>query len=78
MAYTVRNAEGEVVAGDAELDDVLKAAAMLVGGSVIDEDTGRSVYVAPPLPPSVQVPALEPDPIPGEDEEPTLEGFEEL
>lgn len=76
MAYTVRNAEGEVVAGDAEFDDVLKAAAMLVGGSVIDEDTGRAVYTAPTPPPSVQVPT-EPDPddLPTE---PTLEGFEEL
>lgn len=50
MAYTVRDAAGVVVAGDDELDDVMKAAALLIGGSVVDESTGETVYAAKPIP----------------------------
>ena len=49
MAYTVRDAAGVVVAGDDVLDDVMKAAALLIGGSVVDEATGDTVYAAPPV-----------------------------
>jgi len=49
MAYTVRDAAGVVVAGDDVLDDVMKAAALLIGGSVVDEVTGDTVYAAPPV-----------------------------
>lgn len=49
MAYTVRDSAGVVVAGDDVLDDVMKAAALLIGGSVIDESDGSTVYAAPPF-----------------------------
>jgi hypothetical protein len=48
MGYRVLNAEGELTAGDDVLDDVLKAAALLVNGSVVDEN-GDEVYESPGL-----------------------------
>jgi len=46
MGYRVLNAQGELVAGDDVLDDVLKAAALLVNGRVVD-DRGVVVYSSP-------------------------------
>lgn len=46
MGYKVFNAAGEHVAGDAVLDEVVKAAAMLVDGWVEDV-TGEVVYSSP-------------------------------
>jgi hypothetical protein len=46
MEYKVFNAAGEHTAGDEVLDDVLKAAALLVNGWVEDA-TGQVVYTSP-------------------------------
>ena len=46
MGYKVFNAAGEHVAGDAVLDEVVKAAAMLVDGWV-EDDAGEVVYTSP-------------------------------
>lgn len=46
MGYRVLNTEGGLVAGDDVLDDVLKAAALLVNGRVVDEK-GVNVYTSP-------------------------------
>ncbi len=46
MEYKVFNAAGEHTAGDEVLDDVLKAAALLVNGWVEDE-AGQVVYTSP-------------------------------
>lgn len=46
MEYKVFNAEGRHVAGDAVLDEVVKAAAMLVDGWV-EDDEGTIVYTSP-------------------------------
>lgn len=46
MGYKVFNAAGEHTAGDEVLDDVLKAAALLVNGWVEDE-AGQVVYTSP-------------------------------
>lgn len=46
MGYRVFNAEGEHIAGDAVLDEVVKAAALLVDGWV-EDDAGEVVYESP-------------------------------
>lgn len=46
MGYKVFNAAGEHVAGDAVLDEVVKAAAMLVDGWV-EDDKGNVVHTSP-------------------------------
>ena len=46
MGYKVFNAAGEHVAGAGVLDDVLKAAALLVNGWV-EEGSGQVVYTSP-------------------------------
>lgn len=46
MEYRVFNAEGRHVAGDAVLDEVVKAAAMLVDGWV-EDDKGNVVHTSP-------------------------------
>lgn len=46
MGYRVFNAEGEHIAGDGVLDDVVKAAALLVDGWV-EDDAGEVVYNSP-------------------------------
>lgn len=46
MGYKIFNASGEHVAGDAVLDEVVKAAALLVDGWVEDEE-GTIVYTSP-------------------------------
>lgn len=50
MTYTVRDSAGAVIAGDDEVDDVMRAAAMLAGGSIVDESTGETVYTSKPVP----------------------------
>ena len=46
MEYRVFNAEGRHVAGDAVLDEVVKAAVMLVDGWV-EDDKGNVVHTSP-------------------------------
>lgn len=46
MAYTVHNAAGDAIAGDDQLDDVLKAAALIAGGYVTNA-AGEVVYDSP-------------------------------
>jgi len=47
MTYTVHSAAGEAIAGDTELDDVLRAAALIAGGYVTDDSTGERAYESP-------------------------------
>lgn len=46
MAYTVKNADGDEIAGDPKLDDILRASALLVNGWIEDE-SGAVVYESP-------------------------------
>ncbi|QDP45550.1 hypothetical protein SEA_FUZZBUSTER_66 [Microbacterium phage FuzzBuster] len=46
MGYRVLDAEGELIAGDDTLDDVLKASALLINGWIVDE-AGEVVYDSP-------------------------------
>ena len=44
--YRIMNADGEETGGDTELDDVMKGAALLVRGYIVDEN-GTVVYESP-------------------------------
>lgn len=44
MTYTIKNAGGEVVAGDDVLDESTKLAAFDIGGTIVDDADGSIVY----------------------------------
>ena len=46
MEYRIFNADGKHIAGDAVLDEVVKAGALIVDGWVEDQD-GNTVYTSP-------------------------------
>lgn len=46
MEYKIFNADGKHIAGDAVLDEVVKAGALIVDGWVEDQD-GNIVYTSP-------------------------------